>query len=238
MNKIAVFSCTTNLVSLCGGARIYVDGTFSHCTKFFLQLFTLMGFIGDRYIPLAFCLLPNKQEASYSKLFSLLKNHCSADLGLDFTPQTVVIDFEKAIHNAVASVWSGAVIIGCCFHLGQAWWRKIQQLGLTSEYKDKKSEIGVWLKSIMGLTYLCPEEVSNCFVECLMSDELNDPRVFEYADYLLEYYIAEDYSLHKFGQKQVQLRLEQQIVANHFTLGSILLFILNIHRYILLLMFY
>ena len=143
MKQIVVFSCTTNLVALCGGSRIYVDGTFSHCTKFFPQLSTLMG-LGDRYIPLAFCLLTNKQEASYSKLFSLLKN------------QTVVIDFEKAIHNAVASVWSGAVIIGCRFHLRQAWWRKIQQLGLSSEYKDKKPEIGVWLKSTMSLTYLCP----------------------------------------------------------------------------------
>jgi hypothetical protein len=36
-------------------------------------------------------------------------------------------------------------IKGCRLHLGQAWYRKIQSLGLAQDYKDKSSEIGKWL---------------------------------------------------------------------------------------------
>jgi hypothetical protein len=42
--------------------------------------------------------------------------------------------------------------IQCCrFHLGQSWWRKIQKIGLSTEYKDNGSNIGKWLKSFFGL---------------------------------------------------------------------------------------
>jgi hypothetical protein len=34
------------------------------------------------------------------------------------------------------------IINGCRLHLGQAWYRKIQSLGLAQDYKDKSSEIG------------------------------------------------------------------------------------------------
>ena len=34
-------------------------------------------------------------------------------------------------------------LIKCCrFHLGQSWWRKIQDLGLSREYKYKKNAFG------------------------------------------------------------------------------------------------
>jgi hypothetical protein len=33
-------------------------------------------------------------------------------------------------------------IKGCRLHLGQAWYRKIQSLGLAQDYKDKSSVVG------------------------------------------------------------------------------------------------
>ena len=36
-----------------------------------------------------------------------------------------------------------SIIVNCCrFHLGQAWWRKIQKGGLGQEYKVGESEVG------------------------------------------------------------------------------------------------
>uniref|UniRef100_A0A2S2NZ79 MULE transposase domain-containing protein n=1 Tax=Schizaphis graminum TaxID=13262 RepID=A0A2S2NZ79_SCHGA len=65
---------------------------------------------------------------------------------------------------------------------------KIQALGLNSAYKDNK-----WLKFTFGLTFLDPNEVSDCFVEDFIHEIPDDPKYREYADYLLDnYYIGEN----------------------------------------------
>jgi hypothetical protein len=60
--------------------------------------------------------------------------------------------------------------IQCCrFHLGQSWWRKVQKLGLSKEYKEKDCDIGKWLASFIGLA---------------------EPRCSLLADYILKNYVA------------------------------------------------
>jgi hypothetical protein len=41
-----------------------------------------------------------------------------------------------AIHNAIKRTWQEGSILGCRFHLSQAWWRKMQELGLSQDYKS------------------------------------------------------------------------------------------------------
>ena len=52
--------------------------------------------------------------------------------------------------------------------MGQVWYRKMQNLGLSQDYKDSDSEISKWLKSF-GLHFLDPTEVEDCFVQKLQS---------------------------------------------------------------------
>jgi hypothetical protein len=61
-------------------------------------------------------------------------------------------------------------IEGCRFHLGQAWYRKNQSLGLTQDYKDKSSEIGKWLSQFFGLPFLPPDETEDSFVEEMLPE--------------------------------------------------------------------
>ncbi|CAH1382990.1 unnamed protein product, partial [Tenebrio molitor] len=56
------------------------------------------------------------------------------------------VDCELAIHLAVQAVFPTAVIMGFLFHLTQAWYRKIQELSLSTEYKNKSSSVGKWLR--------------------------------------------------------------------------------------------
>ena len=57
------------------------------------------------------------------------------------------------------------VTIKCCrFHLGRAWWRKIQNLGLSRDYKES-SELGNWLSGFFGLAFLPEGEIEDSFVE-------------------------------------------------------------------------
>lgn len=191
--KIVVFSCTTNIRYLCNSEKIYLDGTFSCCTKYFLQLFTIHILSNGHYIPLAFCLLPDKKQDTYKNLFVCLKTKCESE-GLNLNPKMVVADFEKAIHNAVVSVWIDVKLIGCRFHLAQSWFRKIQNLGLTAEFKDKNSEIGKWLKYVFGLPFLNPSDVGDCFAFDFGEIQPEDDRVTAFSDYLVENYIGEEAS--------------------------------------------
>lgn len=52
------------------------------------------------------------------------------------------VDFEISMHTILKEFFPTATIKGCRFHLGQAWWRKSQNIRLGNEYKDKGSEVG------------------------------------------------------------------------------------------------
>jgi hypothetical protein len=81
----------------------------------------------------------------------------------------------------------------CCrFHLGQAWYRKMQNLGLSQDYQDSDIEIGKCLKQSFGLHFFDPTEVEDCFVEDYMASAPQDERCIKYAEYLVENYVTTD----------------------------------------------
>jgi len=174
-SNIIIFSCETNLSFLCKSETVYIDGTFSYCPIFFLQLFTLHGFINNHYVPLVFCLLPDKKQETYFKVLSAITTKCD-EYNLILNPKIITIDFEIAIHNTVKLVWPSCAIKGCRFHLTQSWYRKIQELGLSVDYKQNN-----WLKHTFGLMYLNPEDVSDCFVFDLMSDMPDNHKYSQYT---------------------------------------------------------
>jgi hypothetical protein len=90
-------------------------------------------------------------------------------------------------------VWSGyAERKGWSFHLGQSWWRKIQSLGLSNEYKDKESDIGKWLLMTFGLHFVSSDSIEYIFAEVIMSEAPSDSRCTSYADYLTVNYITQE----------------------------------------------
>jgi len=44
------------------------------------------------------------------------------NMGRLFLPANITSDFEKAILNAIDEVWPGMNVVGCRFHLTQAWY--------------------------------------------------------------------------------------------------------------------
>jgi len=142
-------------------------------------------------VPPAFFLLANKHQISYEDVFRHTVSE-AAKLGVNVFPTTVHADFENAIHNAVTTVWTGCEVKACRFHLGQIWWRKIQSFQLSRQYGKKDSEVNQFLKKIFGLLLLPPAEVSDCLALDFIANLLNDMRVEEFCDYLLENYIDPD----------------------------------------------
>jgi hypothetical protein len=113
-------------------------------------------------------------------------------IGLTCSPTEVFIDFEQAIHSAVAKVFHNAKIRGCLFHFGQSWWRKIQTLGLTNIYNINTDE-SYYFKFFFDLQFLDSDNVIDYFTDELLAilPAKND-RVVQFTDYVFENYISPD----------------------------------------------
>lgn len=124
-----------------------------------------------------------------------------------FKPSAIVVDFETAIHNSIKNVWSDTRIIGCWFLLCQAWFRKIQELGLAVEYKNKDSAIGEWLRTCFGLMFFDSTEVKYSFTFDLLSIIPLDDGVIKFAEYLTSNYIRDEarYSPQIWAAKSAEL---------------------------------
>ena len=64
----------------------------------------------------------------------------TAAINLCFSPQDAVVDFEISMLAAVQTVLPNTSVHCCRFHLGQAWWRHMNSIGLRQIYKDKSSD--------------------------------------------------------------------------------------------------
>jgi hypothetical protein len=109
------------------------------------------------YATLVFFLLPNKTSDTYTNTFRFIQNYLS--------PVKIYVDFKRTIHVAASEVRPLVQLKGCRFYLGQAWFRKIQTLGLSKEFKTKNCEIGRCLKMVFGLSFLSPEEINDCYTD-------------------------------------------------------------------------
>lgn len=81
--------------------------------------------------------------------------------------------------------------------MGQCWFRKIQNLGLTNIFKSNSPE-GKWLQYCFSLRFLHPLEVPDCFLELML--EISERKKIQlYAGYFVDNFINENsvFSLNK-----------------------------------------
>ncbi|KAE9544413.1 hypothetical protein AGLY_001592 [Aphis glycines] len=180
-----ILSFESNLRNLSSISKNYVHGTFRCCTKYFCQLFTVHALNN------AYFLLPNKKFESYQNAFNGLIEQCNT-FNFNFKRDVIFVDFETSIYKAIRLTWPLAAIKGCRFHLDQSWWRKIQSLGLSTDYKDKESDIGKFLTYIFGLPFLEPGIVGECFAIDLVLIQPSTAQIQKFYDYLVETYIDDD----------------------------------------------
>ncbi len=83
--------------------------------------------------------------------------------------------------NAITTVFPGAVIKGCFFHLTKAHWRKVQRLGLVPDYEDP--EFALLVKAFTALAFVPVNDVRNSF-RAIVDNPNFDPRLAEYASYI------------------------------------------------------
>ena len=78
-----------------------------------------------------------KNKSACKELFSYL-NELGLELGLEFKPTAVSLDFEAASSFAIRFHFPGVTVKGCWFYFRQAIFNKIKQLGLQVLYNQIK----------------------------------------------------------------------------------------------------
>lgn len=189
-NNIITLTCKTNLETLCHNPDIFADGTFKYCPKYFYQLYTLHIYKNGIYMPLVYFFLTGKTTQNYIEMWKSLTHLCNS-MNLVFNPKKVRVDFERSAHLAIQHCFPLCNILGCRFHLGQAWYRKINEdfPALRNEYKND-TEIGKWIKYFFGLAFLSPEEVSDVFFELIEIAPNNNALGF--SNYVYKTYIEQN----------------------------------------------
>ena len=90
-------------------------------------------------------------------LDEIVVNHCH-QLNLEPDP-----DYEISVIQAIPAVLGDAVeSAGCFYHLTQATWRKIQELGLVNRYQDD-DEFRHFCGMLDGLAFLPLDDVVEGF---------------------------------------------------------------------------
>lgn len=128
-NRVIMFYTVEGLRNLCGSRFVFCDGTFKVVPNMFYQLYTFHTEVFGYVFPVAYALTMRKNEETYKLMFEQLKNHAET-LHLIFSPEHVMVDFEKAAMNACTATFPNAVIRGCLFHWTQNVWRQVVALGL------------------------------------------------------------------------------------------------------------
>ena len=98
-----------------------IDGTFKSAPHLFTQLFTVHGLFPDGWhLPLFYGLLPGKTTTLYRNLLQEIDSYG------DYQPQSILLDYETAIHNAVSEVDPFSTLRGCFFHHKKALFKHLR----------------------------------------------------------------------------------------------------------------
>ena len=123
-----------------------------------------------------FALLERQTQASYEALFRFIAENSNVD------PTCIVVDFEKAVHNAVHVVFGDHVTIrGCFYHLTQSTWRKIQALGLSDVYKTN-DEFRLFCGQLDALALLPLAQVNEGFSHLKHTAPIEAQELVDYFD--------------------------------------------------------
>lgn len=159
------------------------DGTFKVVPTIFFQLYSIhFEHAGGINPPGIYCLMSNKSRLAYDKLTAVLKNLMPAA-----NPQRIVTDFEAAAMNAFQTSYPNSTIGGCYFHLCQSLLRKVNDVGLKTDYETDDAIRG-FVRCLAALSHVPCNDVITAFEE-LLNDMPNDERVQEVVSYFEHTYI-------------------------------------------------
>ena len=149
-----------------------------------------------------YALLPNKQRQSYNCAFSLLKDAAMTH-GLTLDPATVLSDFELAIIQALALNFPNSRHRGCYFHYMQAIWRKVQALGLATNYTDPQDlSLKHFVQKMAAIAFCPPAFVRPAWMS-VQQEAPQIARVDELVTYFSNTWVSGSYQVRQWNYYKV-----------------------------------
>ena len=168
-SRILMFATKENLDFLSMSSIWLADGTFKTVPAIFCQLYTIHCLVGGpnpfengHLLPCVYALLPNKTTATYTKMWNIIRGACP-----NSEPHYLFLDFEQAAINSFNGIWPVTQVKTCFFHLSQSVYRKLQSLGLQSEYHNDP-EFAVTMRMLPALAFVPPELVGWSFQQLVV----------------------------------------------------------------------
>jgi hypothetical protein len=138
-------------------------------------------------MPHLWCLLPNKQQQTYTRLFQLLKAE-AARLNCQMNPLTIHIDFEMAVINSVRAEF-GTEPSGCLFHFNQSIRRHMASNGLQASYNNNNPpEVRKTVRRLMALPLVPPIRLDQAF-NSTVATAPNVPGMNDLIQYVRDTYL-------------------------------------------------
>ncbi len=103
LDRILIFSTNRNLDLMSQCSHWFADGTFKASPPLFPQVYTIHAVKYSNVIPTVVVLMPNKSEATYTRVLNALKN-----LNGNLNPTSIMTDFEQAAIKAFRKAFPGS----------------------------------------------------------------------------------------------------------------------------------
>ena len=192
--KMMFITCISNLVQLCEDSveHVLADGTFSYCPEHFTQLYTIHVYRHGFYTPVVHVALPGKNKEDYYMMWTLLENMCFTLCGKVLNIRSLILDYEIGAILAAEMKFADITVTGCRFHLAQSWYKWIRNhrdFDVHTHYLDPESDIGKWLRTFFGLSFLPASMVGEAFA--LLESLKPSSECDKFSDYILKYYIGD-----------------------------------------------
>lgn len=154
----------------------------------FCQLYSIHVDIGSsdtetNICPAVYALLPDKTEDTYFHMLVAIKESFPS-----WMPSTVKLDFEVAMISAIRRVLPHTQISGCSFHFSQSVWRKIQTIGLTSEYKENQ-DVARTVRRCAALVHIPPQHIDDAWLTIMEDAPKDNVKLSEFLDYFVEQWL-------------------------------------------------
>ena len=120
----------------------------------------------------------------HSRLFKLLIAKVQ-ELDCKLKHAHIMLDFELAVYNVLSLLFPECHIKGCLSHHSQALWRKLQQLGLCTYYKND-GNVRDWFRMLLRLPFVPVEHVHQAFtviITCHTPSKLPSELVHAFYSY-------------------------------------------------------
>ena len=145
--RMFIFASELGLKFLAESEHWYADGTFKVSPELFFQLYTIHGQQRGSIFPCVFGLLPNKTEATYTRIFREVFGRVNQPVVTD-----ILVDFKRGAINAIRNANQDIEVKGCFYHLCSNVWKRIQHLGLQQRYNDDQ-EFSLHLRMLCALAF-------------------------------------------------------------------------------------